>query len=69
MRAICAAAPERMRELMHWGMRFDLGEHPAARSDSRVPPVDLGREGGHSHARILHSDGDATGRELSRAAW
>ncbi len=28
--------------------------------------VTLGQEGAHSHARILHADGDATGRELAR---
>ncbi|TVQ75156.1 MAG: L-aspartate oxidase [Phycisphaeraceae bacterium] len=28
--------------------------------------ISLGREGGHSHRRILHADGDATGRELMR---
>src|SRR4029434_1025328 len=27
----------------------------------------LGREGGHSHARIVHALGDATGREVMRA--
>lgn len=49
----------RMDELERWGMRFD-------RTDGRVA---LGREGAHTHARILHADGDATGAELHRTLW
>ena len=46
----------RIDELMQWGMRFDAdGDHLA-----------LTREGGHTAHRILHHNGDATGRELSR---
>jgi L-aspartate oxidase len=30
-------------------------------------PLALGREGGHSHHRIVHALGDATGREMMRA--
>jgi L-aspartate oxidase len=29
--------------------------------------LDLQREGGHSHARVVHSNGDLTGREIERA--
>jgi L-aspartate oxidase len=50
-------APERIAELIAWGTEFD-------RVDGRVA---LGREGGHSHARIVHALGDATGREVMRA--
>ena len=50
-------APERIAELVKWGTRFD--EHDGH--------VSLGREGGHSHARIVHALGDATGREVMRA--
>ena len=50
-------APERIGELMHWGTAFD--EHGGA--------LILGREGGHSHHRIVHALGDATGREVMRA--
>lgn len=48
--------PERVRELMDWGVRFsrDGGE------------VALGREAGHSRRRILHA-ADLTGREIERA--
>ncbi|MBK95517.1 MAG: L-aspartate oxidase [Planctomycetaceae bacterium] len=50
-------APDRIQELMQWGTKFDkdAGE------------LSLGREGGHSHHRILHALGDATGKEIIRA--
>lgn len=60
VRAVVEAAPAHMRELIEWGMRFDHDE-------SGNPK--LGREGGHHFSRILHSDGDATGRELARTLW
>ena len=50
-------APERIGELIGWGTHFD-------QVNGRVS---LGREGGHSHARIAHALGDATGREIMRA--
>jgi L-aspartate oxidase len=50
-------APERINELIDWGTHFDT-------IDGRVA---LGREGGHSHARIVHALGDETGREIMRA--
>ncbi|CAN5673839.1 L-aspartate oxidase [soil metagenome] len=49
--------PRFVRELMAWGAKFDSG----ASGDPS-----LGLEGGHAHARILHSNGDATGREVAR---
>jgi L-aspartate oxidase len=50
-------APIRIGELIEWGTHFDeVDGH-----------VDLGREGGHSHARIVHALGDETGREIMRA--
>jgi L-aspartate oxidase len=52
--------PARIQELIDWGMRFDK-----ARPDSEEGPIALGREGGHGKARILHADGDATGKELA----
>ena len=57
VRAVVRGGPERLNELIGWGMRFDL--------DGAGRPA-LGREGAHSRARVLHADGDATGRELSR---
>jgi L-aspartate oxidase len=50
-------APERVGELIQWGTRFDLEGGTIA----------LGREGGHSHDRIVHALGDATGKEIMRA--
>ena len=50
-------APQRVLELIQWGTRFD----------SHDGELMLGREGGHSHQRIVHALGDATGREVMRA--
>lgn len=52
--------PERIRELIALGTNFSL------RHGSEDQEYDLGREGGHSHRRILHAT-DATGREIMRA--
>lgn len=49
--------PRRIEELVRWGTQFDKNEGELA----------LGREGGHSHERIVHALGDATGREVMRA--
>jgi L-aspartate oxidase len=57
VRKIVEAAPARVRELVDWGMRFDRGPDGE---------ISLGQEAAHSHHRILHALGDATGRELSR---
>jgi L-aspartate oxidase len=50
-------APARIGELIQWGTHFDEVNGSVA----------LTREGGHSHARIVHALGDATGREVMRA--
>ncbi len=57
VRALVTEGPERVRELMELGARFTL------RPDGSL---DLGREGGHSHNRIIHA-ADLTGREIERA--
>jgi len=49
--------PERIRELIEYGARFDKDE----KGDYA-----LGREGGHSEYRILHHK-DVTGKEMERA--
>ncbi|HUO10033.1 MAG TPA: L-aspartate oxidase [Phycisphaerae bacterium] len=51
-------APARIQELIEWGANFDreIDGHLA-----------MGREGGHSYARIIHALGDATGRELANS--
>ena len=50
-------APDRIRELMQWGANFDRNSGE----------LSLGREGGHSHHRILHALGDSTGKEIIQA--
>lgn len=55
--AVVREAPMRINELIAWGTRFD----------ARDGALELGREGGHSHHRIVHALGDATGREVMRA--
>ncbi len=50
-------APEHIRQLIGWGTKFDTEDGELL----------LGREGGHSHRRIVHALGDATGHEIMRA--
>ncbi len=52
--------PDRIRELIELGTHFDT------RADQEDREYDLGREGGHSHRRILHAS-DRTGWEIVRA--
>jgi L-aspartate oxidase len=52
--------PHRIRELIALGTNFSL------RPGTEDGEYDLGREGGHSHRRILHAF-DATGSEIMRA--
>ncbi|MBS1533763.1 MAG: L-aspartate oxidase [Bacteroidetes bacterium] len=49
--------PERLRELIHWGTRFDKASNGQ---------LDLGQEGGHSNKRVVHHQ-DRTGWEIERA--
>lgn len=56
-RILVQEGPRRVEELLEWGARFD-------RQDGELM---LTREGAHSRARILHANGDATGRELGRS--
>ncbi|MCA9048708.1 MAG: FAD-dependent oxidoreductase, partial [Planctomycetaceae bacterium] len=50
-------APERIRELAGFGASFDRVKGELA----------LTLEGGHSHPRVAHALGDATGKEVMRA--
>jgi L-aspartate oxidase len=50
-------APNQINELVRWGTHFDEEDGHLA----------LTREGGHSHRRIVHALGDATGHEVMRA--
>jgi L-aspartate oxidase len=54
---LCREAPERIRDLLDLGVRFDRAGAELAR----------GLEAAHSHARVLHAGGDATGAEIERA--
>ena len=50
-------APAEIDRLVEWGTKFDQENGELA----------LTREGGHSHRRIVHALGDATGHEVMRA--
>src|SRR5207244_8142185 len=50
-------APDQINDLIRWGTHFDEEGGQLA----------LTREGGHSHRRIVHALGDATGYEVMRA--
>ena len=58
---IVRAGPEAVRELIRLGTQFTRIEEAAGEDE-----YDLGREGGHSHRRVLHAQ-DLTGREIMRA--
>jgi len=55
---VVRGGPAAVERLLQMGAEFD-----------RTPggQIDLSREGGHSHARIVHAQGDATGQEIQRA--
>ncbi len=55
VRTVVEAAPGVIRELINWGVHFDV-KGPSGK-------VDLTREGGHSHRRILHVQ-DHTGQDI-----
>jgi L-aspartate oxidase len=54
IRHVISRAPRHVEQMRQWGVSFDTegGE------------LSLGREGGHSAHRIVHAQGDATGRAL-----
>ncbi|MBA2763137.1 MAG: FAD-dependent oxidoreductase, partial [Thermoleophilaceae bacterium] len=55
--ALCAEAPERVRDLIELGVSFDA---------DRTGALALGLEGGHSARRVAHAGGSATGRRITR---
>ncbi|MBL8738444.1 MAG: L-aspartate oxidase [Planctomycetes bacterium] len=61
VRNVVANAREAVRWLEALGTRFDRDQ------DDPDGALELSREGGHSHARVVHSHGDATGHEIQRA--
>jgi L-aspartate oxidase len=59
VKTLVEEGPERIEELIAWGTQFD-------RSGTKLV---FGREGAHSRNRILHAQGDSTGREILRALY
>ena len=57
VRDVVSEAPDRIRELIAYGTQFDRENGHLA----------LTQEGGHSHRRVAHALGDATGKEVMRA--
>jgi len=55
IRHVIARAPRHIEQMRQWGVSFD----------TKGGELSLGREGGHSAHRIVHAQGDATGRALS----
>jgi len=54
---LVSEGPEKIEQLIAWGMRFD-------RNGSKLA---FTREGAHSRSRVLHAHGDSTGSEILRA--
>jgi L-aspartate oxidase len=54
---LCDEAPARVQDLERLGVHFDA---------DRGGTLSLGLEGGHSHRRVVHSGGSATGRRVVR---
>ena len=59
VRFVVTEGPERLRELVKWGVEFTC-------SEKEPEKFDLGREGGHSMRRVVHAK-DLTGQEIERA--
>lgn len=57
IRAVIEGGPDRVRELIELGAKFDMREG--------TDELDLTREGGHHKRRVVHA-GDITGREVQR---
>jgi L-aspartate oxidase len=60
VRLVVEEGPARIKELVQLGVSFSQGANAPAET------FDLGREGGHSRNRIVHTQ-DMTGREVERA--
>ena len=59
VRTIVTEGPERIAEVIEWGVHFDQREATNGHLE-----FDLTREGGHTQRRVLHAR-DATGKELT----
>ena len=58
-RVLVEEGPGRIEELLEWGTKFD-------RNGTKLA---FTREGAHSRSRVLHANGDSTGREIGRALF
>ena len=58
-RILVEEGPPRIEELIEWGTQFD-------RAGTKIA---FTREGAHSRNRVLHANGDSTGREIGRALY
>jgi len=58
VRRFASAAPAAIEQLAAWGARFDR------HADGRL---ELGQEAAHRRRRIVHAEGDGSGREIMRA--
>jgi len=59
VRVLVEEGPGRIEELIEWGTEFD-------RNGTKLA---FTREGAHSRNRVLHAQGDSTGREILRALY
>ena len=59
-RILVTEGPVRVLELLDWGVRFDRTANGQ---------LAFTREGAHSRNRVLHADGDSTGREIRRTLY
>jgi L-aspartate oxidase len=60
VRFVVSEGPDRIRELVEWGVDFTKSTNGSSSG------YDLGREGGHSKRRVIHAK-DLTGQEIERA--
>jgi L-aspartate oxidase len=59
VRFVVMEGPDRIKELVDWGVEF-------TKAEGETNLYDLGKEGGHSMRRVLHAK-DLTGQEIERA--
>jgi L-aspartate oxidase len=59
VRVLVGEGPQYIQQLIEWGTQFD-------RTGTRLA---FTREGAHSRSRVLHAQGDSTGREIIRALF
>ncbi|MDE3103664.1 MAG: L-aspartate oxidase [Acidobacteriota bacterium] len=63
-RVLVQQGPQRVEELLAWGTGFD--RYPQGQG-YKAGELMWTREAAHSRSRILHANGDATGREIARS--